>query len=149
MALSSTSGAIQALLIAIGSGQIINQSAFASVLKNFPRDTQAGITAKASGTQTTAFPLIYGFNQIATVGSANDSVGLPPAVAGSWVFVANDASANAAAIYGALVNPLTGVGDTIDAVATATGNTIAAAKRALFICLVTGAWISMAGAKVT
>lgn len=147
MAVGST--AAQALLAAIGSGNFVNQTAFAAALKGgLPFDTQDSLTAHTSGTQSNGTPLIAGFNRLSTVANDTDAVVLPPAIPGTWVFLANDGS-HSTTVFGFKLNPVTNAGDTIDAVATATGNAMAAAKRALFVCVTAGAWVSCAGAKIS
>lgn len=148
MAAVFTSTAQQAFLFAAGAC-FVNQSAVVAAFQNLPQDTQDTIIAHSGGTQAAAFPLIYGYNRVITVAAGTDSVIMPPAVAGREVVVINDAASNSMTIFGAILNPLTGVGDTIDAVANATGNACAAAKRVQFNCITTGAWISNTGAKVT
>lgn len=96
-----------------------------------------GIVAKAGGGKATATQLTAAMNRIATCATNADSVKLPPAVAsmiGATIVVINDGAANAQVF---------GFGtDTIDAVATATGVVLSAAKRAVFYCPATGIWQS-------
>lgn len=150
MALTKGSTGAQALLQAIGSGQLIGQAALAALLANFPQDNQDGIIAHSGGTQAPAFPLIYGINRVITVAAGNDSVMAPFALPGLSFILINDAASNGLKIFGQVtVNPITGVADTIDAVANVTGNAMAAAKRAIFFCPLAGLWISMAGAVIS
>lgn len=106
------------------------------------------ITAHVGGTKAAAFQLGYGANRISVCGTATNSVLLPYAFAGAVAFLSND-GAQSTTVFGAGT-------DTIDAVATATGNPMAAAKRTFFIGLSgsgdgsdTGTWVSCAGAKIT
>lgn len=101
-----------------------------------------GLTAHVGGTQAAALLLPAAINRVTTVTSATDSVKLPPSVAGMRITVINDASANALQIFGSGT-------DTIDAVATATGVALSAAKRAIFYCVTAGAWQSLTGVKAT
>ncbi|MFG1260039.1 hypothetical protein V5F79_22185 [Xanthobacter flavus] len=92
------------------------------------------ITAHAGGTKAAATVLAAQFNRITVCANADDSVLLPTALAGRSVVVFNDGAA-AARVFGAGT-------DTIDGVATATGVPLTNTKRAIFICLTAGAWIS-------
>lgn len=96
--------------------------------------TAGNVTAHAGGTKAAATALAAQFNRIGTCATADDSVLLPAAVVGRFVVVFNDGAA-AARVFGAGT-------DTIDGVATATGVPLTNAKRAIFMCLTAGAWIS-------
>lgn len=85
-----------------------------------------GVTAFAGGGQTNATLLQDGCNNISTVGTALDSVKLPPAIGGTLVLVANNGG-KPVQIFGSGI-------DTIDGIATATGMTLGATKNALFFC---------------
>ena len=104
-----------------------------------------GITATASGTQSTAYQLSARLNRIATCATNGDSVKLPPPEVGLEIVVINDGAANAQ-VFGHGT-------DTVDAVATATGVTLTAAKRCTYYCTSitagVGAWQSNMGAKST
>ncbi len=102
-----------------------------------------GLTAHAGGGQASATALVVGWNRLSTVATLGDSAQLPAAVAGSQVIVANDGAANAD-IYSQ-----NGGTDTIDGVAGSTAVVITAAHRSMFICLTTGAWISLGMTKST
>ncbi len=105
------------------------------------------ITATPGGTKAAAKALNYGVNRISVCATATNSVLMPFAVPGAWVYLINDGAASAT-VFGAGT-------DTIDAVASATGNPMAAAKRALFYAVTgdglgtAGTWYSSAGAKIT
>lgn len=86
------------------------------------------ITARAGGTQALATQLVSAVNRISVCATLADSVGLPLAVAGLSVVVANDGAASAQ-VFGAA-----GSTDTINSVATATGVALAAAKRGAYHC---------------
>lgn len=100
-----------------------------------------GLTATASGTQTTALALTAAANSVDTVATAADSVKLPLAVAGLSVFVVNTA-ANSMQVFGSGT-------DTINAVATATGVAQAGGKSALYVCTASapaGKWFRLLSA---
>ena len=98
--------------------------------------TEAGITATASGSQTTGYPITAQASQVSTVGTTGDSITLPKitskqatdptlGMVGSILFIRNDGS-NSTTIYGA--SP-----DTINNVATGTGVALASGKTAQLI----------------
>lgn len=101
--------------------------------------TQDAITARAGGTKALATPLIAGVNRITVCATNADSVLLPQALKGAQCVVINDGAANAQ-VFGQGT-------DTIDAVATATGVVLSAAKRDIFYCVTDGAWQSLQGVK--
>lgn len=106
-----------------------------ATIGGFVNGSAAGpLTAHSGGTKAAALQLAASYNLIGTVAAANDSLLAPAAVAGRS-FVVDNAGANIAKIYGKGT-------DTIDAVATATGNAITNAHHVLFVCYVAGAWIS-------
>lgn len=98
------------------------------------------ITAHAGGGQANAFKLTAFINRVTTVGTAADSVALPPSQPGMTITVINDAAVNSLQVFG--TSP-----DTIDAVATGTGIALAAGHRGEFVCVTAGAWQSYGGAK--
>jgi len=107
-------------------------------------DIETGITAKASGTQATAYQLTKSLNVIAVCATNNDSVALPTdRQVGDEIVVINDGAATAQ-VYGAGT-------DTIDGVATATGVVLTNAKRCSYYCVSitagVAAWLSNMGAK--
>lgn len=111
-------------------------------------DGQAALTALAGGGKTGATQLMYGINQIDTCATAANSCLLPYAYPGAVCFVSND-GAQSTTIFGKGT-------DTIDAVASATGNAMAAAKRSYFVGISgtgdgsdAGTWLSIAGAKIS
>lgn len=107
--------------------------------------TATGITAKAGGGQATATQLDYGVSNVTVVVTAADSVKLPPAIVGSWCFVKNSDSTDSMTVFGSGT-------DTIDSVASATGNAQAAGKGKLYFAVVgtgngvAGNWVSLLGA---
>lgn len=102
------------------------------------------VVAFAGGGQANATQLSDGINRIQTVATIADSVKLPPSVAGKMVYLMN-AGANSTTVYGFGT-------DTIDGVASATGNAQAAGKGKLYLCTagdgtgVAGTWVSLLGA---
>lgn len=93
-----------------------------------------GLTAHAGGTKAAALALTASVNRVTVCATANDSVLLPEALAGRQVAVFNDGAASMR-VFGQGT-------DTIDGAATGTGVPLANAKRALFICVADGVWIS-------
>ena len=119
---------------------------------NYQTPVQIGITAHAGGGQANATPLTGMFCSVDTVASASDSVILPGAVPGSFVFVLNNQASNALQVFGqpATGSPgVSGAGDTIAPsssstyAATGTGVSQAASKYALYICAIAGQWKQM------
>lgn len=93
------------------------------------------IVATPGGTKAAARQLISSINRIATCASANDSVLLPKAIAGSICILVNS-GAQTLAFYGKGT-------DTIDGNATATASTIATTKAKVLVCLTAGAWFTV------
>ncbi len=110
-------------------------------------DVYDSITAHPGGGKTNATQLNYGVNRISVSATATNSVLMPYAVPGAWVVVIQD-GAQSVRVFGKGT-------DLIDAVASATGNVMAAAKRATFYAVTgdglgtAGTWYSSAGAKIT
>ena len=103
---------------------------------------ETGLTAHAGGGQGSALALSATkvVHNVATVGTAADSVALPAATgSGKLHFVKNSAAANSLQLFGAGT-------DTIDGVATGTGVAIAAGKARLLVDIASGAWVSLYGA---
>lgn len=98
------------------------------------------LTAHAGGGQASALPLTAAINRVTTVGTAADSVRLPASQPGMTIVIINDAGANSLTVFGAGT-------DTIDGVATGTGNALAAAHRGYYFCPTAGIWQSIGGAK--
>lgn len=106
---------------------------------------QLGLTALAGGGKAGATQLGYGINTLTTVATAANSCLMPYAFPGAMVFVRNG---------GAQSSTLFGKGtDTIDGVATGTGNAQAAAKGKLYYGVAgtgdgsdAGAWVTLLGA---
>ncbi len=95
------------------------------------------LTAHAGGGQASALALTSIINRVTTVGSANDSVKLPAAVAGMKdIVVENAAASNSMNVY-----PVSG--EVINALSPDAPLALAANKRAIFFCAVTGTWGSI------
>jgi hypothetical protein len=93
-----------------------------------------GITALAGGGQAgTVHLLTERFSRITTVGTAADSVKLPPAVPGIDMFVVNAAAANS-------MNVFPSTGDAVNALGANAAFAVAANKTVHFICVVAGIW---------
>lgn len=121
--------------------------------------TTDALTAFAGGGQTSAVQLDSAYNRVTTVGSANDSVKLPPCRTGGagnigpssvagiipgntdgiMVWVTNAAAANSMNLYPA-------VGDAINALSANSAYAVAANKTVAFLCSPGGAiWYSVLG----
>lgn len=89
---------------------------------------QSGITAKASGTQTTCTNIAIGisFNQVDTVTTTNDSICLPFAVAGTNFQIRNNGAQTMAVFAQSANNPLTAAGDTINNASNSSSYTVVA-----------------------
>lgn len=92
-----------------------------------------GITAFPTGGQAGAVPLMATINRVSTVGSANDSVRLPAAVAGLQVVVSNATAATSMNVFPAGT-------DAINALAPSAAFAIAGAKTCQFFCATAGQW---------
>lgn len=93
-----------------------------------------GITAFATGGQTSATALTAELNRVTTVATAADSVKLPASSPGLTILVEN-AGANAMQVFGAGT-------DTINGVATATGVSQMVGSVVLYTCYTAGAWFT-------
>ena len=94
-----------------------------------------GLTASTTQTRAGALALTEIVNNIGTVATSGNAVGLPAAVAGTAVIVFNG-GANPAAVFPAAA------ADTIDGGSAGASVTLTNAKRAWFFCVATGTWIS-------
>jgi hypothetical protein len=93
----------------------------------------SGLTAFAGGGQGSAVLLARTINRVTTVGTAADSVKLPPAKAGMTVIVINAAAANAMNLFPA-------TGEVINALAANTAISVVANKTMMCVCAVAGVW---------
>ena len=97
--------------------------------------TRNGVTAFATGGQAGAVVLAEAINRVTTVGTAADSVKLPPASPGMVITIINAAAANA-------MNVFPWVGEYINALAVNTAISVAANKTITFYCAANGQWNS-------
>jgi len=107
---------------------------------------QDNITAHAGGGQANAVPITSSQARITTVGTAADSVVLPPAIAGMEIAVLNDAAANACNVFPAsqAQGGVSG-GDSIDNGAQNAAKSLTAQNQTgtgptIFYCFTTGKW---------
>jgi hypothetical protein len=103
---------------------------------------ETALTAHAGGTQAAALALSSTkmIHNIATVGTAADSVVLPASAGtGAVHIVMNSAASNAMQVYGLSA-------DTINGVAAATGISLAAGKSAVFVDYAAGTWFMLKSA---
>lgn len=98
-----------------------------------------GITAFAGGGQGSAVLLTAMMNRVTTVGTAADSVKLPPAVAGLQIMAANAAASNS-------MNVFPSSGDAINALGANAAYAQAAGKAATFYCVNAGTWHALLSA---
>lgn len=94
-----------------------------------------GITAFATGGQSSATALTTTFNTIGTCATAADSVKLPAAVVGEIVYVTNAGAAAYASVFPA-------TGEIIDALSANASISLPAGQQIVFTCTVTGTWKS-------
>ncbi len=94
------------------------------------------ITAKAGGGQANAVLMTAAMNRVVTVASGNDSVKLPPSVAGLDVVIINAHASNGINVY-----PQTG--EAINALGANTAFAMSANKVATFYCTTAGQWHSI------
>lgn len=108
---------------------------------------QSGITAKASGTQSTCTNLVPGIylNQVDTVASGSDSICLPFAVAGTNVQVRNNGAQTMAIFAQSGTNTLTASTDTINNAANTASYTVVAQNSADCFTAKNGSWSCVQG----
>jgi hypothetical protein len=100
----------------------------------------SGLVAHAGGTRAAALPLTAAINHIGTCATAADSVSLPPAVGGQEMVVVNSGAA-AMQVFAAV-----GTSDTINGIAAATGVSMAAAAKEVFVSPGPGLWFGILSA---
>jgi len=106
--------------------------------------TVDSITAFAGGGQASAVLLTAMQNRVTTVGSAGDSVRLPPAVPGMEITVINAAAANSMNVFPASqAQGGKSGGDAINALSQNTQFAVASNKVATFYCCTLGTWHSI------
>jgi hypothetical protein len=99
------------------------------------------IVALAGGGATGATQLTSIINRVTTVATANDSVMMPVSAPGTTVKVLNS-GANTLKLFANTVSALqSGVLDTLNGTAGATGITVAAGQAAELSCYSAGAWL--------
>lgn len=113
--------------------QAFVNSQFAAGFTIYGDTATDGITAFATGGQASAVKLTTKINRVTTVGTAADSVILPPAKPGMVIKVINAAAANA-------MNVFPFVGDLINALSANTALSVAANKEIDFVCAIAGKW---------
>lgn len=109
--------------------------------QNLISSVEDSITAHAGGTQAAALALdaTKTVHNVTVVGTAADSVKLPLAVGSGVQHLIHNSSATSLQLFGSGT-------DTINAVATATGVSIAAGKSRLVTDIAVGKWISILSA---
>lgn len=110
----------------------IDPSDVASVISDLTYNVH-GITANPGGGQANAVQLVGTFNRVGIVATAGDSVKLPVAKEGTWLFVFNKAAANS-------LNVFPSTGDRVNAVAIDGAYALAVTKGAMFVCVTQGTW---------
>ena len=130
-------------------GPTVPNGAELSLLAQYTVGVDAAVVAHAGGTQALGLqlPPAPPFVQIGTCATTGDSVILPPAIPGNFVFLVNQ-GAQTLDIYGIASNPQNGgAGDQIYPVNNATANsnatalTLAATHSTILICYVLGLWV--------
>lgn len=108
---------------------------------------KSGLTATASGTQSTCLNLTYGnfLKQVATVANDHDSVCLPFAIAGESLMIANAGGHTLDIFALAANNPLTGAGDTINASSNSTAYSPTTNTNAICFAPKNGIWNCIKG----
>jgi len=129
------------------SGAALQDSLDLTKFANYTLGGLTGLTALAGGGQAGATVLAYGWNEVDTVASNNDSVQLPPAIPNSFVFINNNGASTLAIYAGAGGNGANaGVADqmvakTTTAKTAATSDiTIATGHCTLFVCTTIGVY---------
>jgi hypothetical protein len=100
--------------------------------------TSNNITAFPSGGQASAVLLTAGINRVTTIGTAGDSVKLPPSFVGAQVFAIN-ADGNS-------MNCFPSVGESINLLGANAALAIGSGKVAHFVCANVGTWHSILSA---
>lgn len=121
---------------------LVSGSSLNAAIGNGQRNYQDAITALAGGGAAGAPLLALGVNKVTVVASAADSAMLPPsgtALGGSVIIV--NTGASSMQVFANTVSSLpSGVLDTINGTAGATGVAVANAKTAMFWATAAGAW---------
>lgn len=110
-----------------------------------PTDVQTGLTASTTQTRAGALQVTGSYINVATVGTAGDSIGLPDiSYVGQQVMVTNSAGANSMKVFPS--SAANGANTTIDGGSAAASVNCAAAKSALFTALTLTSWQSIGSA---
>lgn len=121
---------------AMHSGMALNKA-----IANGFYNSQDAITALAGGGAAGAPLVCYGLNKVTTVATANDSVMLPPSLPGAIVFLENLGGGASLQVFANTSSSLpTGVLDTINGTAGATGIAVTNGHTAMLMCTALGAW---------
>lgn len=115
----------------------IDPSDVAGVMGDISAPSNA-ITARAGGGQANATLLTGTINRITVAASVGDSVRLPAAKAGSFIFIFNK-SANSVDVFPA-------TGDKVNALSVNAAYALATTHGALLACAVDGTWDAIRGA---
>lgn len=122
--------------------QLVAGDALNKAIGNGLLNYQDGVTALAGGGVAGAPVLALGVNKLSVVATGNDSVMLPPSgtAGGGAVVVSNQGVASAQVFANSASSLPTGVLDTINGTAGATGVAVANGKTAIFWTTAAGAW---------
>lgn len=123
----------------VNAGQTWNNQLYGQAM------AQDNITAKAGGGQALGVPVTAPLVRVTVVGSAGDSITLPPAIRGMEVTVVNDAAVNAMNVFPAsAAQGGAAGGDAINSLAAnaAFSQTVSSTPTAptIFICFSNGFW---------
>lgn len=132
----TTPQVFQTLAPIMHSGQGLN-NAIGKGLRTY----NGGVTALASGGATGAPVLTNGINALSVVATGTDSVAMPPSVPGSIVIIQNNGVAAAQVFANPVSSLASGVLDTLNGTAGATGIAVGNGKMAILICTAYGAWV--------
>jgi hypothetical protein len=122
----------------LGPGEVVNAGQTANNQLYGQAMAQDGVTAHAGGGQANGVPVTTPMIRVTTVGTAGDSITLPPSIRGMQIDVLNDAALNAMNVFPA-------TGETINGAAVNTALSVAAQNGAgsgptIFYCFTNGAW---------
>jgi hypothetical protein len=120
--------------------QLVAGDALNKALGNGLLNYQDAVTALAGGGAAGAPGLCIGLNRLSVVATGNDSAVLPMSLPGAQVTVINNGVASAQIFANPVSSLPSGVLDTINGTAGATGVPVGNGKIATFICTALGAW---------
>lgn len=137
---------IVALFQSFTAGKQLVDAGDLAALVNKLFSSATGLIATPGGTQAAALPLTATWNELDTVTTNSDSVMLPIALPGNFIYI-NNSTGQTLAVFGQLANSQnSNAGDTIAAhnsntqQATATGVTQLTTVPALYVCTTLGQW---------